>query len=207
MIQGLRKWGEFWVPEDEVEKALVRRPASDSQIERVAALCGQKRVVVQAGGNWGYWPRKLAGMFATVYTFEPDPVNFTALCVNTAGMQNVIRMQAALGDERKLSGLVIYPGKSGCTFMKGEGIVPAALIDDLRLPVCDLIYLDIEGMETDALRGAMETIGRCKPVVAFEEKGHTERFGNAAGSAEKLLLARGYKRAAFARNDIVMVPA
>jgi hypothetical protein len=41
-------------------------------------------------------------------------------------------------------------------------------IDDLNLPSCDLIHLDVEGYEAAALQGAIETIKKFKPVVIIE---------------------------------------
>ena len=41
-------------------------------------------------------------------------------------------------------------------------------IDTLELPRVDLIKLDIEGMEMDALAGAAQTVERCQPIVLVE---------------------------------------
>ena len=41
-------------------------------------------------------------------------------------------------------------------------------IDDLKLNRVDLIKIDIEGMEIQALHGALETIERGKPLMLIE---------------------------------------
>jgi len=41
---------------------------------------------------------------------------------------------------------------------------------------CNLIYLDIEGMEYEALIGAKETINKYKPVIVIENKGINKKF-------------------------------
>jgi FkbM family methyltransferase len=41
-------------------------------------------------------------------------------------------------------------------------------IDDMQLPRLDLIKIDIEGMEMEALSGAQETISRAKPQMIIE---------------------------------------
>lgn len=41
-------------------------------------------------------------------------------------------------------------------------------IDDLGLPACRLIKIDVEGMETDVLQGAAETIRRHRPILFVE---------------------------------------
>ena len=47
--------------------------------------------------------------------------------------------------------------------------LPEISIDSLHLDCCDLMKLDIEGMELDAVRGAVETMRRCKPTIYFEQ--------------------------------------
>ena len=55
----------------------------------------------------------------------------------------------------------------------GPDLVPLATItvDSLDLDRCDLIKIDVEGMELDVLLGAVGTIRRCRPVVYFEQTG------------------------------------
>jgi FkbM family methyltransferase len=42
-------------------------------------------------------------------------------------------------------------------------------IDDFNLPRVDLIKIDIEGMELEALEGARQTIDRCHPMMLIEK--------------------------------------
>ncbi len=79
MPEGYRiERGLLWPVED--------RGAADvlfSQVSSLARVYPHVRkfeVAVQAGGNCGLWPRELGQKFETVYTFEPDPVNFRCLC-------------------------------------------------------------------------------------------------------------------------------
>lgn len=193
------------VPEGEVEKAILRRVRAAGAIEKVAAHCPQKRVAIQAGGNWGYWPRIVAGMFETLYTFEPDQRSFCALAANTAGIDNMIRIQAALGREAKLVGMHLYPHKTGAQFVEGEGIVPTVAIDWFGFQDVDLIWLDIEGCEFDALQGAKFTINRQRPLIAFEDKGLSDRYGNKSGSVQAWLESTfGYRVIDHAGHDTVM---
>ena len=42
-------------------------------------------------------------------------------------------------------------------------------LDDLALARCDLIKLDVEGMELDVLLGAGNTLRKFRPIVYFEQ--------------------------------------
>ena len=41
-------------------------------------------------------------------------------------------------------------------------------IDDLNLPYCDLIQLDVEGYEYNAILGGIETIKTNRPILCIE---------------------------------------
>jgi hypothetical protein len=51
---------------------------------------------------------------------------------------------------------------------KDKYYIPMITIDSLGLDDIDLMQLDLEGFEYDALVGARETIERCKPVIIVE---------------------------------------
>jgi FkbM family methyltransferase len=51
---------------------------------------------------------------------------------------------------------------------KPTSTVPLVSIDSFNLPRLDLLKIDIEGMEAEALDGAKDTIARCKPVMFIE---------------------------------------
>jgi FkbM family methyltransferase len=175
-------------------------------IDMAVKHCRGRKVVVQAGGNCGLWPMRLSGLFDTVYTFEPDPVNFTALAINTAGRSNIIKMQAALGNVRTCVDMNRTGKNCGAHYVEGYGSLPTIKIDDLALAECDLIYLDVEGFEYQALRGAIRTIDTHAPVVAFEDKGLGKRFGVEQGAIETMMVESfGYRTVERANNDTIMV--
>lgn len=172
-----------------------------------------RRVAVQAGGNQGLWPKYLAQWFASVITFEPDAENFARMQQN-APETNITRYRAALGEAPASVGL----GRdrrdgsrgafhSGIVHVHGDGDVPMMRLDDLQLPVCDLIYLDIEGYELFALRGAVETIARCRPVIAVEVNQNLRFFGLTPDDMSAFFFEQGYQYVTtLAKNDRVYVP-
>src|SRR5215475_14463669 len=103
----------------------------------VTTYCTRREVVVQAGGCYGVFADYLAGEFAAVYVFEPDPHLFRVLTTNIP-QPNVVLLQAALGFHRNRVGteLVRRPDKPnslhpGMTRTSPHGIIPTLRIDDL----------------------------------------------------------------------------
>lgn len=203
MIPGTRKERDMHWPASDRECAAVIWNSLDD-LDGVVPLCRGRSLVVQAGGNCGVWARHLAGLFDRVVTFEPDPLNFACLVLNTAGT-NVTAFPAALGDRHGWCDLDRKRGNAGAHTVRAGGSYPVMAVDSLGLPACDLLYLDIEGSEPAALRGALDTIRRFRPVIAFEEKGLSVQQGSPAGSSEALLLGEGYRVVARPARDVVMV--
>jgi len=196
-----RVGGWLW-PENDTECAKV---AFDlGALDIALDECKQFRSAVQAGGNCGVWPSRLARAFKTVYTAEPDPMNFACLAVNAAE-PNIFKLQGCFGVRRGTVGFDMPDRNCGAGFAVGKGPIPVLRIDDLGLTDCDLIALDIEGMEADALEGAGMTIDRCHPVILIEEKGHGKRFGKPDGFAGKWLEYFGYKEAGRYARDIIYI--
>lgn len=170
---------------------------------QVSEFCLEKRVVVQAGGNCGFYIKPYAALFETVYTFEPDPQNFYCL-TNNVDEQNVIKIQACLGDEHKLVGMKVKQKNAGVSRVSEyPGGYPTFMIDDLGLEVCDLIHLDIEGYEFFALRGAVETIKKCKPIISIEWLGHNRLYGITDNEIISFLSNLGYREIGKVYNDLV----
>lgn len=177
-----------------------------------AAVVPQRRVAVQAGGHLGIFPKALAEIFETVYTFEPAADLFEHLMHN-APEPNILKFQAALGDARQMVGLsrVRRDGKpnphEGITHVSGAGNIPTLRIDDLGLPVCDLIQLDLEGWELYAIRGGVETIARCRPVLALEVNKNLGYLGIEMEFMRDVVRDLGYRFMTRMHSDEVYVPA
>lgn len=183
-----------------------------ASLPEVLAHVPKRRAVVQAGGNLGLYAKALAREFETVYTFEPAPDTFAKL-VRNAPESNIIKLQAALGDGARLIGLSHQrrDGKpnnhEGIVHVSGAGVLPMLRLDDLRLPVCDLLYLDLEGYELFALWGAADTIGRCRPVLAVEINKGIEFCGYHGDDVRQFITDCGYRAVLRVHADEVFVPA
>lgn len=160
--------------------------------ELVTAYCTNRRTVIQAGGNVGFYVKPYAEMFDRVITFEPDRLNFQCLTMNVEN-ENVIKIQACIGNQRNSVGMITSRKNIGAYHVnEGGGLIPTLLIDDFNVQDCDLLHLDIEGFELFALQGAVETIKKCRPVIALEWMNHGEKYGAPDSAIETLLTELGY---------------
>lgn len=185
-----------------------------SQVEKLDPLIEKmpgKRVAIQAGGAVGIYPAFLARHFAQVYTFEPNPSLWRCLVHNTAEHYNVSISNLALGLQGGTGNLVCpagYKDNRGAWFVQaGTGGVAMIALDSLGLEYVDLIMLDVEGMERDVLRGAKDTIARCRPLIVVEDKqkcrGH---HGVPDGWLDAECAVMGYRRIGYVGSDELLVP-
>lgn len=176
----LREWG----PKNHLPNEIIKLVPGD-----------KRKLIIQAGGNSGFYPSMYSNMFERVITFEPDYRWFICLMHN-AKNKNIFKFQAALGNDNEPISLVapLYNGKEnlGAIHINGSGIIPKIKIDSLGLSP-NLIHLDIEGAEWDALLGAEETIKRSKPLIAVEWNQLGEKFGWPDEKIESMFKSFDYK--------------
>lgn len=182
----------------------VRDSAMPFSLRRVKSMkwvikhCKSKKLVIQAGGSYGVWPRTLAKYFEIVYSFEPEPTSFYFLCRNCPEL-NIVKLEIALGDVPMLISMN-RNGDTSHTVNKSGNIIPMMTIDSFKLPFCDAILLDVEGYEYKALIGARETIFKYKPIVLIEDRYSTEPI-----PAVKFLLDSGYREVEYIQGDRIFI--
>lgn len=117
----------------------------------------------------------------TVIAFEPHDINHQLLTLNCiinnlentkihkalAGSKTeVVMLENNQTDIRNLGAASFAGNKgnaaSGSPYMKLK-------LDDLHLPNCKLIKIDVEGMELEVISGALETISENKPILFYEQ--------------------------------------
>jgi FkbM family methyltransferase len=148
-------------------------------------------VVVDVGANIGThtvaWARAMEG-WGCVLAIEAQERIFYALCGNIAlnncfnarafwavACNSRISQQIPVLDHRRPAN---FGGLSLRNYIKqnpGQKVnfsatvnVAGIRLDDLGLDRCDLIKIDVEGMEGEVLDGARNTVERCRPIVYAE---------------------------------------
>jgi FkbM family methyltransferase len=155
---------------------------------------GDGVVVVDCGANIGVntieWARTMTG-WGSIIAIEAQERLFYALAGNIA-LNNCFNARAIFAAVDQADGHMrvptpdyLSPGTFGSLELRqadsnefiGQKIsydadhlteIRTLAIDSLALPRLDLLKIDIEGMELQALEGARETIARCRPIIVAE---------------------------------------
>jgi FkbM family methyltransferase len=108
---------------------------------------------------------------------------FAAVCgLNVVAFEPIVHRELVANVElnRLVDRIRIEPVALGATGSKaahfgkgrlrtGNGQIPVRTLDSYQLDDVSVIKIDVEGMEPDVLRGGIETIHRCRPVIYAEE--------------------------------------
>jgi FkbM family methyltransferase len=165
--------------------------------------CAQYRTAIQAGGNMGLWPRKMAERFERVWTFEPDTASRECLVKNVP--KNVTVKMEALGHYFG-SCQVIHKSLGSHRVFEGNG-VDVVPLDSFNFGDVDLLQLDIEGYEWHALMGAEWTIATGRPVIQLEMRNYSTKYGHSDADILALLARWNYVEASRqAGSDVVFLP-
>jgi FkbM family methyltransferase len=181
--------------------SLVAPDASTAWLVALQVSVGEYRVpglipeagwrVVDVGANIGVFSLWAERLGAEVVAFEPEPRTYSSLVANVAG-RRITTMQAALAANAEpfarlylsdvdstrntLVGKEIESGEPLRTFVD----VPTVALADVVGPGCDLLKLDCEGTEFDALlRAEDETLRRARRIIL--------EFHRFAGSPEVIV--------------------
>lgn len=168
-----------------------------------------RRLAIDGGANVGDWSDVLRQTFAQVFAIEPGEAFKQRLNVRSKEWPNVSVMPVALGEDSAAELLEWRPRNrttSSSRFFMPVGVVPhkselarerriaVIAIDELRRDDVDLIKLDLEGAEMMALRGAVETIRKCRPAIIVEVSRLLHRHGDNEADIADFLRPLGYTR-------------
>ena len=171
-----------------------------AELEILTPLLRPGRVVLDIGAFIGshtiYFAQQVTSR-GRVYSIEPQRHAFQMLCGNVAlnALTNVTCLPCVVGREagwRRLG--EVSPTTAGNFGGTPALVVPTGeptrviRVDDLELPRCDVMKIDVEGMELDVLAGATATIERFKPII-YCENNRAERSSQILGE----LSQQGYK--------------
>lgn len=208
MMDAIVKHGEWWWPLSDIDARPVIERDCEAAIKALLPHIAGRDLIVQAGANVGLYPVALAVYFKSVITAEPEPTNFECLKRNSHGRDpksRITALYAAFGETLgECQPLVLEARNCGAHMVTyGKGEIPVWTIDELELTACNAIWLDLEGSELFALRGAGQTVAKFSPTIAVEDKGLHRHFNIPDGELQAWFRERGYEQVARIGNDRV----
>ncbi len=171
----------------EVSLFAAKRVGKDGRViafEPIASICQSFRGNISANG------------FANVTLLEMGAADFV-------GEASIFVQPERFADGSHHRGLgTMYPSSSRNHLVDTIRVTTIdTVVAELGLSRIDIIKMDVEGAELAALRGAVGTIARFKPIIAMEIGEETCRSaGYAPGDALTLLASIGYRFAKIRRN-------
>lgn len=121
-------------------------------------------------GNHSIFFRRYLHM--RVYSFEPFPVNYDLLSKNTQQFADIIIYNYGLSNRTEK---LLFNAKSGDNLgsarqsMTGGTYCYFRTLDGLKFKEkIGLIKIDVEGMETRVLQGAIKTLKKFRPIILLE---------------------------------------
>jgi FkbM family methyltransferase len=163
------------------------------------------RTAVDVGAHVGLWSMHLVKRFACVIAFEPM-VPFRACFERNVGAENVTLLRNPLGAREANVGMHYDPADSGGTHVAPGGDMKMRRLDSFQLEAVDFLKIDCEGYELEVLKGAQETLERCRPCVIVEQKAHKlgPNFGIRGTPAVDFLIHLGARQRAVLSGDYIL---
>lgn len=164
---------------------------SESEVSVLRGFLRPGDTAIDIGANIGDLTvpmSRLVGPEGRVYAIESHSETYQVLCANLAlnGIRNTKPVNCFIADAPDVEtggewGTYGYVSKTW-----GASIVP---LDALGVASCALIKIDVDGKELEVLRSGAELIGRCRPVLYFEndqKNASPALLGHAAGLGYEL---------------------
>jgi len=145
----------------------------------IDALLPEGGTFFDIGSNWGYFSLCAAScrQKVEIHAFEPQPATYQDLtqCVQQAGLSQVVTCHnVALSSSDGEASITIpdglHSGTAEVSLRNGGQRVPMRRLDSLGLPAPGFIKMDVEGHETEVLRGGVEVLKSARPFIVFESK-------------------------------------
>lgn len=143
----------------------------DKYRQLVISHLPNKRTFVDVGANVGIWSLPMTQHFKKIISYEPSRQNIE--CIKSNIPEGIELREKAVADfagEAKFhqAGKNCGDGKLCREGVKSSYTVPVVKLDDEGLDNVDMIKIDTQGWELDALKGMSELIKSWRPWIMFE---------------------------------------
>tara|TARA_Y100000004_G_scaffold193959_1_gene257522 strand:- start:2204 stop:2842 length:639 start_codon:yes stop_codon:yes gene_type:complete len=164
---------ERWILDGEYQKK--QRDALFEYMEERRPI----EYILDVGAHVGLWSRPMMHRANTKYiwAFEPNQLVRECYVLNMGGFENYSIYPFALGDKNRKGHLNVETDNSGNTNIHPtkNGDTEIRTLDSFNFEHIDYIKVDVEGFEYNFLKGAVDTLNRCRPFVHLEMKSKNMR--------------------------------
>jgi len=143
--------------------------------------------------------------FKQVTAFEPRPILLQCFEKNVP-LDRVTLYKLALGSETGKIRINLDQNDTGGTHINPEGNtdVDMDMLDNFDLGQVDYIKMDVEGYESEVLKGATALMAEQSPVIHLELKlASLKRWGNDKHSVRRWMSSHGYEQVLKIRSEFV----
>lgn len=178
-----------------------------------------RNVFVDVGAHVGIFTLRAAPMFGEVHSFEPMPSTYSCLKRNVEEAEDSPKWNVSLYNhgisaepkQIKITWNALNTGNSiptndMSTFEEGDYFIEAVDLDYFNFQTLNLMKIDVEGFELEVLKGATETIKRCRPVIIMEVKGNGVLLNDTFAPIRYLRDTLDYEIMEVVSHDYVLIP-
>lgn len=112
--------------------------------------------------------------YVGITAVEPDKKTFKKLIINTGNLRNITHINACISDKCETVNFKMLGGRNSA-LGDGKDEIEAITVDSLNFNPT-YIKMDVEGEEVAAIRGAAQTILKCKPKMLISAYHRTDDF-------------------------------
>lgn len=158
---------------------------------------------IDVGANIGNHTVFLSPFFAQTISFEPNPLTYRLLCLNTAAYTNILTVNLGLSDSLSTAKLYGTSDHLGGWSLQAQSNYKTLSPQTIHLDTLDhylstagistplsFLKIDIEGHELMAFKGMLQTLCKYKPLILFEQ--HSSEFRTSSSSSLDFLSSIGY---------------
>ena len=169
------RWGTVWFygKDEYVGRSLYNYGEyNPDETEMILSLASG--TCLDIGANWGVMGQALEANGFTVISFEPQPDVYNILRKNVKGECHNVGLSdspATLSMPKILTGSRANYGGQSIGTRSELGTIPVSVVtlDSFGFENIGFMKIDVEGFEEKVLRGAVDTIARCRPILYIED--------------------------------------
>lgn len=142
-----------------------------SVLKLLTKVASKDKIFTEIGVHVGYYAIRMSKLYKLVHAFEPNPYSIEALKRNMElnNINNIKIFPFALGEKEGKKVLHLREGSSSLLDIK---TVKSIAIDVKRLDDVidwtDVMKIDVEGFEEYVIKGGLNIIYKCKPIIVIE---------------------------------------